>query len=108
MRRLLLLGVAGLGCATASPPPATQFSLQLASGPAIVTGRVLAIYPDTTGRGTPIVLVDSAGRPYHLLVVRHTRAGMTMGLGSGNRVTAWWHAAGADSVADSVRVEPGP
>lgn len=103
MKRLLALALLG-ACHPAPAPVSPLAALVAAPAPLVLTGRVLAIYPDSLGTGTPIVLLDAAGRPSRLRVIRHTQGGMTMQ--GGNRVTAWSHVAGADTVADSVRVEP--
>lgn len=95
-----------LSCARSAPAPlrAALFSPQLASDRSIVVGRVLgAAIPDTLGN-PHIVVVDTAGRPYPMRVVRLTGSDMQMHVG--DRVTAWCHGAGADLIADSVRVEP--
>lgn len=79
----------------------------LAQQPHIITGRVLALYPPSADRQLLRVVVrTSAGVPYRLWVWRLTGTGTQMV--GGDTVTVWWHAAGVDTVADSVRVEGGP
>lgn len=105
--RALLWTTLLVGCARlAAPPPLSPalFSPQLANDRSIVVGRVLgAAIPDTLGN-PHIVVVDTAGRSYPMRVVRLTGSDMQMHVG--DTVTAWCHGAGADLVADSVRVEP--
>lgn len=108
--------VAGLlGCASAQPnvaipgrPPAL-FSPQLASDRSVVVGAVLSTWSDTAG--LHLVVLDKVGRAFRLLLPaqtgRYTGSGMTM-RASGDTVTAWCRGAGADLVADSIRVEGGP
>lgn len=108
--RALLWTALLVGCAPkAAPPPLTAalLSPQLASDRSVVVGRVLgAAVPDADGN-PHIVVIDTAGHSYRLLVVRHTAAGMQQ-MHPGDRVTAWCHGAEANLVADSMRVEPSP
>ena len=99
--RWLIVGAFALACAANPEPEPAQFSPQLASDRSLVVGGVLSKEVDP--RGVRVVIVDRAGRPYHVLVLRLTRAGMT--LETGDDVTAWCHGAGDDLVADSMRVD---
>lgn len=79
-------------------------ALLLLQGPFVLTGRVLAFFAPTTQGELPVVLLRATGQPAHLRITRLVRAGDHLVIG--NHITAWCHVAGADTVADSVRVEP--
>lgn len=102
---LLLLGCPG----QAVPPAVLPQRVALADQPArfVIRGRTIGSIPNTDVRaGVWAVVVDGTGRPAWVLVTFLT--GPTQRFASGDLITAWCQVAEGDTVADSVRVEPGP
>src|SRR5437660_10156509 len=73
-----LIALAALSCASHRPLEPALFSPQMASDRSIVVGRILGA-PMSDSLGWPhIVVMDTAGRPYQLRVIRNTAGGGPM------------------------------
>lgn len=107
MSRALVLLALLAACAPATSTPGALTAQRVAPAEFVVVGHVLVFLPPVAPQyRVRAVVVTADGKASRIWFERFVRSGMQ--ISPGDSVTAWCTLAGADTVADSVRVEHRP